>query len=233
MTTVDRIFQLINESNLTAKEFAKKVGVSQGNITDWKTGRAKPSVDALLKISNTCKVSVDYLLGNTDKTSYVDTLVRYLKPLGFSEKEFDAFKKAAIGFLGDQSPESIVANLRSLSDTERDKIVNGLEIISDLSSEYDKSARLNKIQYALNKINNNHEPTGYETLIEDSDVDSVAKIGLLEAVNNMNKNSIIVPETSQYYMAPVYRSHFGRHTKLGRRMYRRKNTNRPRTNEYS
>lgn len=62
MTTVDRIFQLIKENGLTAKEFAAKVGLSQGNLTDWKTGRAKPSTDALLKISNAYNVSVDYLL---------------------------------------------------------------------------------------------------------------------------------------------------------------------------
>lgn len=204
MTTVDRIFKLINESNLTAKEFAKKVGVSQGNVTDWKTGRAKPSVDALLKISNACKVSVDYLLGNTDKTSYVDTLVRYLKPLRFSEKEFDAFKKAAIGFLGEKSPENIVADFKDLSNTEKEKIINGLEIISDLSNEYDKSARLNKIQYSISKLNDNYEPLGYEILIEDSDIDSIAKTGLLEAISNINKNSIITADTSTYYMCPVY-----------------------------
>lgn len=62
MTTTDRIFQIIKENNLTAKEFANIVGLSQGNITDWKTGRAKPSTDALIKISNAYNVSIDYLL---------------------------------------------------------------------------------------------------------------------------------------------------------------------------
>ncbi len=62
MTTVDRIFRLINENNVTAKEFANIVGLSPGNITDWKTGRAKPSTEALIKISNVYGVSVDYLL---------------------------------------------------------------------------------------------------------------------------------------------------------------------------
>ncbi len=207
MTTVDRIFKLINDSNLTAKDFAKKVGVSQGNITDWKTGRAKPSVEALLKISNVCKVSVDYLLGNIDKVSYVDTLVRYLKPLEFSEKEFNAFKKTSISFLEGEKPENILDNFKELPVSERKKIINGLEIIADLSSEYDKSARLNKINYLITKNDNNCEPDGYETLIEDRDIDSIAKTGLLEAIKNINKNNIIKKELSQYYMCPVYRSH--------------------------
>ena len=65
LTVVDRIFQLIKENNLTAKEFANRVGVSQGNITDWKTGRAKPSVESLQKIAKYANVSTDWLVGNS------------------------------------------------------------------------------------------------------------------------------------------------------------------------
>ena len=62
MTTIDRIFQIIKENNLTAKEFAEATGLSPGNITDWKTRRAKPSTEALIKIANTYNISIDYLL---------------------------------------------------------------------------------------------------------------------------------------------------------------------------
>ena len=65
MTVVDRIFQLIKENSLTAKEFANRVGVSQGNITDWKTGRAKPSVESLQKIAKYTNVSIEWLIGNS------------------------------------------------------------------------------------------------------------------------------------------------------------------------
>ena len=71
MTTVDRIFQLIKENNLTAKEFANIVGISQGNITDWKTGRANPSVKALEKIQYKFNVSMEWLLGKSDIKKYV------------------------------------------------------------------------------------------------------------------------------------------------------------------
>ena len=74
MTTVDRIFELIKESGLTAKDFAKKVGVSQGNITDWKTGRAKPSVESLQKIAKYTGVRLEWLTGDskfkTDEEHY-------------------------------------------------------------------------------------------------------------------------------------------------------------------
>lgn len=66
MTTVDRIFQLIKENNMTAKEFAEKVGVSSGNITDWKTGRAKPSVESLQKIAKYANVQLKWLTGDSN-----------------------------------------------------------------------------------------------------------------------------------------------------------------------
>lgn len=65
MTTVDRIFELMKENGLTAKEFAEKVGVSQGNITDWKTGRAQPSINSLKKIADNCNVQLEWLTGNS------------------------------------------------------------------------------------------------------------------------------------------------------------------------
>lgn len=81
MTTVDRIFELMKENKLNAKEFALKVGVSQGNITDWKTGRAKPSTEALLKIAKAYNISVDYLLGNSDYKNKDDYFDRNMKDI--------------------------------------------------------------------------------------------------------------------------------------------------------
>ena len=63
MTVTERIFELIEENNLTAKEFAFICDLSQGNVTDWKTGRSKPSIEALKKISSAFNVNIDWLLG--------------------------------------------------------------------------------------------------------------------------------------------------------------------------
>lgn len=204
MTTVDRIFQIMKKNNLTAKDFANKVGVSQGNITDWKTGRAKPSVSSLNKIAKCFNVSIDYLLGNIDRISYKDTLIRYLKPLNFSEKEFDLFKKISIDFLSNETPENIASIIKALPNTTKNKILDGIEIITDLSNEYDKSTRLNKISYLISKFDGRQEPIGYEALIENRDIDNVAKDGLIEAINSIDQNSIVSGELVQYYMCPVY-----------------------------
>lgn len=65
MTTVERIFNLIEENYLTAKEFATMCELSPGNVTDWKTGRAKPSIESLKKISSNFNVNIDWLLGES------------------------------------------------------------------------------------------------------------------------------------------------------------------------
>lgn len=63
--TVSRIFRLIRENKLTAKEFAKSCSLAQGNITDWKTGRSRPSVGALRKISKKYGVQLEWLTGDS------------------------------------------------------------------------------------------------------------------------------------------------------------------------
>lgn len=63
--TLTRIFKLIKENNLTAKDFANKAGVASNSITDWKTGRSKPAIDSLRKIAKTYKVQLEWLTGDT------------------------------------------------------------------------------------------------------------------------------------------------------------------------
>lgn len=55
----------MKENKITAKEFAYKVGIGQGNITDWKTGRSKPSINALRKIAKKYGVQLEWLTGDT------------------------------------------------------------------------------------------------------------------------------------------------------------------------
>lgn len=62
--TVNRIFRLIRENKLTAKEFAKSCSIHQGNITDWKSGRSRPSVNALRKIARKYNVQLEWLTGD-------------------------------------------------------------------------------------------------------------------------------------------------------------------------
>ena len=66
LEVIDKIFELLKEKNLTATNLADNIGVSSGNIGDWKRGRSKPSITVLPKIADYLGVSTDYLLGRTD-----------------------------------------------------------------------------------------------------------------------------------------------------------------------
>ncbi|AEP01130.1 MAG: helix-turn-helix transcriptional regulator [Heyndrickxia faecalis] len=47
-------------------ELAKRVGVSDRNISNYETGYSFPSIKVLYRISQVLKVSIDYLLGLTN-----------------------------------------------------------------------------------------------------------------------------------------------------------------------
>lgn len=60
-TFVIRIFDLLKKRGKSAKEFAASIGVSQGNVTDWKSGRSKPSAVQIPKIAEFFGVSTDFI----------------------------------------------------------------------------------------------------------------------------------------------------------------------------
>ena len=49
--------------NISNKQLADAIGVSPGNVSDWKSGRSKPSAEVLARIAKFLGVSTDYLLG--------------------------------------------------------------------------------------------------------------------------------------------------------------------------
>ena len=56
----EKINTLRERNGLTLKELGNAVGVSQGNISDWKRGRSKPSWDMMVKIAKYFNTSLDW-----------------------------------------------------------------------------------------------------------------------------------------------------------------------------
>ena len=46
---IDRLNGLIKEKEITAIQFANDVGVSKNAVSEWKTGRIKPSIDVIIR----------------------------------------------------------------------------------------------------------------------------------------------------------------------------------------
>lgn len=63
--SVQRILSLIEYNKINAYKLESQANLSVASVQAWKSGKAKPSADALLKIADYFDVSVDYLLGRT------------------------------------------------------------------------------------------------------------------------------------------------------------------------
>lgn len=61
--TVQRIFHLMEQRNVSAYRVSRETGISQARISGWKTGKSNPKQDALEVLADYFGVSVDYLLG--------------------------------------------------------------------------------------------------------------------------------------------------------------------------
>ena len=61
-----RIQELRKEKRLSQEEFAKICNVKQSCVSKWERGTTFPSLETIVFICHTFKVSSDYLLGLSD-----------------------------------------------------------------------------------------------------------------------------------------------------------------------
>ena len=62
----ERLRQSLKDSGISQVKLAKKIGMSQGIVNNYCTGRREPSLDALILICKALDESADYLLGIED-----------------------------------------------------------------------------------------------------------------------------------------------------------------------
>lgn len=71
MTKIPKLFLLMQKENLTSKALSQATNISEGNISDWKSGRSMPSTDKLIVLAEFFHCSVDYLLDRTDNPNSI------------------------------------------------------------------------------------------------------------------------------------------------------------------
>ena len=98
----ERLKELRKQADLTQVELAGKLGIVQSSYADWERGRKKPTQDNLVKIAQVLNVSVDYLVGNSEKKAdeldNIELLFR-MNSKGLTEEEKETFKKELIDFM--------------------------------------------------------------------------------------------------------------------------------------
>ncbi len=62
MTISERIFKILKEKKLTQMEFARRAGISNSTISDWKRKKTNPSADKIMDICYALDVTADQLL---------------------------------------------------------------------------------------------------------------------------------------------------------------------------
>ena len=62
----DRLNECLKAANMSQSLLAKKIGMSQGVVNNYCTGKREPSLDVLISICKVLGESSDYLLGIID-----------------------------------------------------------------------------------------------------------------------------------------------------------------------
>ena len=98
----ERLKELRKQAGLTQVDVAEKLGISQPAYASWERGVKKPTQENLVKIAQILNVSVDYLVGNSEKKSdeldNIELLFR-MNSNGLTEEEKEIFKKELIEFM--------------------------------------------------------------------------------------------------------------------------------------
>ena len=66
MTFAERLVQLRKENNITQKQLAKELSVSEVGVQNYEGERRKPAFDVLIALADYFNVSLDYLVGRSD-----------------------------------------------------------------------------------------------------------------------------------------------------------------------
>ena len=61
-----RLLELRTELRLSQREIAGRLNISQGTYNNWENSKTQPSIEQLIELSKLFKVSVDFLIGNSD-----------------------------------------------------------------------------------------------------------------------------------------------------------------------
>lgn len=64
---LERLRGLREDSDMSQKELAKKLGISQRTLSHYETGKRDIPTEILIKVADYFNCSIDYLFGRTNK----------------------------------------------------------------------------------------------------------------------------------------------------------------------
>ena len=95
----DIIRNLRKRHYLTQAEFAKKVGVTQGTVSQWEHGIISPNSNQLRSISEAFGVSIDSIVGKNTRDEYIKLSdIEYRLIIAYRDAD-NAIREAALTML--------------------------------------------------------------------------------------------------------------------------------------
>lgn len=82
----ERIIQLRKQFNLSQEELARQINVSRTIIGNYERNTNTPSIEVVLKIAKTFNVTVDYLIGEGEMSSYDKEVIKRIEDIDKLDK---------------------------------------------------------------------------------------------------------------------------------------------------
>ena len=67
MTIRDRIFERLDELNMTQKDFSDRTGIPQTTVSDWRKKRTNPTAEKIMIICKVLNVTPEWLLSGVEQ----------------------------------------------------------------------------------------------------------------------------------------------------------------------
>lgn len=103
---MNRLKQTRLVKGISQKEVSISLGVTQGSLSGWESGRYNPSYDKLLQLAKIYGVSVDYLLGNDDTEAAISGALNITGKQEDTEPIQDTLDRGESDLLAALSPEN-------------------------------------------------------------------------------------------------------------------------------
>jgi transcriptional regulator with XRE-family HTH domain len=129
-----RLKELRNQKGIYQKELAEVLGVSRPTITQYEQGKRNPDTDMLNKIADYFEVSVDYLLGRTNKKNEMAKLEK-IAPKGTLELLNEEELEFLLEIANDNQRQVLLRESRGLTDSD---LAKAIKIIKAFAEEEDK-----------------------------------------------------------------------------------------------
>ncbi len=117
MVISEKIFDLLQKSGMSQKEFSEKTGIAQSAISDWKRKKTNPVSDKILIICEVLNVTPEELLSGTSSNSN-------------RSKKDDYYVISKSSEMGE-----FIKSYDQLSKDLRDRVIGYVEALADLEKK--------------------------------------------------------------------------------------------------